>query len=65
MTDAGEVVSGLFAIVVTGFILVVLFTAFNGEDISGLTSAFSGFLPGFVVALVVLFFFFRLISELG
>lgn len=64
MSDAEEVATGLFALVVSGFVVLIVFRSLSGSDIQGLTQLFTSFFPVFVVFLVFLILIFRVFEEL-
>lgn len=64
MSEAEEVVTGLFALVISGFVLIVAFSVINGYDVNGIVSVFIDLLPNFILGLVVLFILLRVSGSL-
>ena len=64
MSDPGEIIAGLFSVIVTAIVVVLFVLAIQGNDITGLTSTITSLAVPFVVLLVILFFLLTVVTEL-
>lgn len=60
MAKPGDLVQGIFSLVVSFVVFVLLLTALQGGDISGIANMFVNIMPGFVILLVLLFFVLKI-----
>jgi hypothetical protein len=55
MTDPGEIVTGIFTAVVMGVVALMMYGAFNGWDITAISSVATSLAVPFVIGLIGLF----------
>lgn len=60
MSGPSEIVEGIFSLVVSLFVFILIFRAISGGDISGIANLFVDIMPTFVVGLILLFFILKI-----
>lgn len=65
MEGPGEIVSGIFSATVVLVVLLLLFGAFRGWDISAISQLISSFAVPFVISLVIFSFILQIANKLA